>query len=126
VNILLDTHILIWWATNDRQLTTQAREFISNPENNVFISSINIWEVAIKHSKGNLLLPPALLRNSALESGFEILSFRDTHAIQVSMLPPIHQDPFDRALIAQAFAEPMHLLTHDKLVAEYGNTIKLV
>jgi PIN domain nuclease of toxin-antitoxin system len=126
VNILLDTHILIWWATNDCQLTTQTKALISDPENNVFISSINIWEVAIKHGKGNLLLPPALLRNSALESGFEILSFQDTHAIQVSMLPPIHQDPFDRALIAQAFSEPMHLLTHDEIVAQYGNTIKLV
>jgi PIN domain nuclease of toxin-antitoxin system len=126
VNILLDTHILIWWATNDKQLTQEARALISNPENEVFISSINIWEVAIKHGKGNLLLPPTLLRNSALESSFEILSFQDIHAIQVSTLPAIHQDPFDRALIAQAFAEPMHLLTHDSIVAQYGNTIKLV
>ncbi len=126
MNILLDTHILIWWATNDKQLTQEARALISNPENDVFISSINIWEVAIKHSKGYLFLPPALLRNSALESGFGMLPFQDIHAMQVSTLPAIHQDPFDRALIAQAFAEPMHLLTHDSIVAQYGNTIKLV
>jgi PIN domain nuclease of toxin-antitoxin system len=126
VNILLDTHILIWWATNDKQLTQEARALISHPENEVFISSINIWEVAIKHSKGHLLLPAALLRRSAIEAGFNVLAFQDVHAVYVSALPPIHQDPFDRALIAQSFAEPMHLLTHDKLVAEYGNTVILV
>ncbi len=126
MNILLDTHILIWWATNDPQLSEQARDFISDPENNVFISSINIWEVAIKHSKGHLLLPPALLRRSAIESGFDSLAFQDVHAVYVSALPPLHHDPFDRALIAQSFADPMHLLTHDKLVAAYGNTIMLV
>lgn len=71
-------------------------------------------------------LPPALLRRSALEHGFELLVFHDVHALYVSSMPAIHNDPFDRGLIAQAFAEPMHLLTHDALVAEYGGTVMLV
>ena len=126
MNVLLDTHILIWWATNDPQLSSLAREIIEDTNNRIYFSSISVWEVAIKHGKGHMKLSPALMRRSALAHGFELLVFHDVHALYVSSLPKIHNDPFDRALVAQAFAEPMHLLTHDALMAEYGGTVMLV
>jgi PIN domain nuclease of toxin-antitoxin system len=117
---------LIWWATDDPQLSSHARELIATGENQVFFSSISLWEVGTKHAKGHLKIPPSLLRRSLLAEGFLSLPFSDTHALYVASLPPIHNDPFDRALVAQALAEPMHILTQDGLLGQYGVSVMVV
>jgi PIN domain nuclease of toxin-antitoxin system len=126
VKILLDTHILIWWISDHPKLPKTAHEFLSDPDNSIYFSSMSIWEAAIKYRRRNLEFSASELRRGAIGSGFEMLPFHDTHALYVSALPRIHADPFDRALVAQAFSEPMHLLTHDAILAEYGTLVKLV
>jgi len=124
MNLLLDTHILIWWATDDDQLPGKCRNLLSHQDNEVYFSSINIWEVAIKFAKGLLCLPPELLHQQALENGLRPLPFTALHAVEVARLPLHHQDPFDRALVAQAICEPLTLVSQDKILRSYPVSIK--
>lgn len=124
MNLLLDTHILIWWATDDPQLPGECRRLLSDPQNEVFFSSINIWEVAIKHAQGRLLLPPQLLDSQARSHGLLHLPFTAEHAVATGRLPGHHQDPFDRALMAQALCEPMCLVSQDRRLRSYPVLLK--
>ena len=124
MNLLLDTHILIWWATDDDQLPSKCRKLLSHQDNEVYFSSINIWEVAIKFGKGLLSLPPELLHQQALENGLRHLPFTAQHAVEVARLPGHHQDPFDRALVAQAICEPLTLVSQDRILRSYPVAIK--
>ena len=119
MNLLVDTHVLIWWATNDPRLGPRLREALADPDNEVAFSAISIWEVAIKHAKGMLALGPTKLRESSLQAGLRELAFLGIHAVRVAELPAIHGDPFDRALVAQAMVEPMILLSEDPRVWKY-------
>lgn len=119
MNLLLDTHVLIWWATDDRALAPECRDMLANPLNTVFYSSIAIWEVAIKHDLGKLPLPPALLNDQSSSAGLKELPFTAKHAAFIKTLPPIHRDPFDRAMIAQALCEPLILVSQDLTVRKY-------
>lgn len=125
MRLLLDTHIAIWALVADRRLSARARKLINDTDNVVFVSAASIWEIAIKHPLGRSGLP--FSAGDALryfdQAGYAFLPIRAEHAAAVESLPPIHRDPFDRLLIAQAFAEPLRLLTHDALVAGYGQTI---
>jgi PIN domain nuclease of toxin-antitoxin system len=126
VKLLLDTHILIWWHENDPKLKAKARDMILEPSNSIFVSSISLWEIAIKNALGKLEVEFEEVTQAIEEDGFTIANFSKVHAREVISLPLIHHDPFDRALIAQAFTESMHFLTHDKILLAYGNLIKLV
>lgn len=119
MNLLLDTHVLIWWATDDPRLGPNLRAALAEPENEVSFSVISIWEVAIKHSKGLLALGPTQLRESSLQAGLRELAFLGGHAARIAELQPIHRDPFDRALVAQAMVEPMVLLSEDEWIRQY-------
>ena len=126
MRIVLDTHILLWWLANTPALPTRAQELIADPANDVFVSPMSLWEIAIKTHPGKLTVDVAEVRTAALADGFVPLPFTLEHALAVAQLPDHHRDPFDRALVAQARVEPLHLLTHDGLVAAYGGDIVLV
>ena len=119
MNLLLDTHILLWWATDDPCLPEACRTLLEDPSHLVYFSSIAIWEVAIKHSKGMLKMPPDVLLEASLQAGLAQFGFTAQHAAGVGKLPPIHHDPFDRAMIAQAISEPFIFVTMDCLIRRY-------
>jgi PIN domain nuclease of toxin-antitoxin system len=120
VRLLLDTHILLWWLADDRKLAKNARSIISNADNDVLVSSVSLWEIAIKTALGRLEvelddLEPAIARN-----GFHSLSIGFRHALTAGRLPAVHRDPFDRMLIAQASVEELRVISHDKIFERYG------
>jgi PIN domain nuclease of toxin-antitoxin system len=128
LNLLLDTHVALWAITNDSKLSATAREMLLAPRNIIWVSAVNIWEIAIKHSLGREYMP--LSGKEALaffrQAGYKFLPVQPEHAAIVEELASHHQDPFDRLLVAQALTEPMRLLTHDATVARYSDTIILV
>lgn len=125
---LLDTHILLWAACDHPHLSQTARDIIGNQDNELLFSAASIWEVAIKSSLGraDFNLNPALLRRALLDNAYTELPISSQHAAATANLPNIHKDPFDRILIAQSQIEGLVLLSADKQVAAYGNTIQAV
>jgi PIN domain nuclease of toxin-antitoxin system len=128
--LLLDTHVLIWVLTGDARLTLPGRDKIAEADE-VFVSAVTIWEIAIKHAlnrEGANRMPysgrTAIERSKA--SGFEFLPITPEHAAAVGALRDWHGDPFDRLLIAQAMNEPLRLLTHDRQLAAYSDTVLFV
>lgn len=128
MHLLLDTHLLLWVASDAPQLSAEARELVSNQENRLLFSSASLWEITIKRGLGraDFRVEPHVLRRELLEHGFEELSIEGPHALAVGHLPDIHKDPFDRILIAQAEVEGITLLTSDQTVAQYDGPIRLV
>jgi PIN domain nuclease of toxin-antitoxin system len=126
MKLLLDTHILIWWLDDDSKLTNEARQIIQNPDNDIFISHVSLWEIQIKSMSGKLKADVETIIQQLPENGFQQLAMHPNHILALAKLPPHHQDPFDRILIAQALSEPLHLLTHDKVVAQYNESIMLI
>jgi PIN domain nuclease of toxin-antitoxin system len=126
VRLLIDTHILLWWLNEDPLMPARADALLFDPSNQVFVSAICIWEISIKTAIGKLEADVQELLATIPKSGFLPLPFTLEHAAAVHGLPDLHKDPFDRALVAQARLEPMHLVTHDDLIAAYGGTVILV
>ena len=126
MSVLLDTHILLWWLTDNPQLSQAARDLIEDTRTTAYISSVSIWELVIKQALGKLPFDAATVARSAEENGLVALPFDQRHALAVATLPDLHKDPFDRALIAQSMAEPLILLTADTRLARYGAPIRLV
>jgi PIN domain nuclease of toxin-antitoxin system len=128
VKLLLDTHLLLWAVGPTALLPASARALIRDKANLPVFSVASIWEVAIKHSRGHadFDVPPLLLRETLLESGYQELAVLGNHAVGVAGLPPIHKDPFDRLLIAQAMVEGITLLTVDSTIARYPGPIRKV
>lgn len=126
MRLLLDTHILLWWLEDEPLLPPQAAALIADRGNQVFVSPVSVWEMAIKSQLGKLKANIDEVRTAALQSGFQPLPFTLEHAAAVAELPSHHRDPFDRALIAQAQVWPLHLLTHDEILAAYGEHVLLV
>jgi PIN domain nuclease of toxin-antitoxin system len=118
MDLLLDTHILLWWLADDAQLTDKACELIAAPENMAFVSAASAWEIAIKQTLGRLTIEGEL-DAVVIEEGFTTLPFSFKHAAETQLLPPIHNDPFDRMLVAQARVESLHLLTADRRILKY-------
>ncbi len=125
MRLLLDTHILLWALDDADQLSTTARAMIARADD-VYVSSISLWEVAIKSSLGKLKVAPVRLEAAALAAGFRPLAVTWVHALAVHGLPLLHRDPFDRMLVAQAVSEPLHLLTSDAALAAYGPQVAVV
>jgi PIN domain nuclease of toxin-antitoxin system len=122
MNLLLDTHVLLWALSNDARLSKEARQAIEDGRNLVFVSAATAWEIAIKKSLGKLRAPDNYLE--ALERyRFTPLDITSEHALAVEHLPPHHQDPFDRLLVAQAMLEKLTIITHDARIAAYETRI---
>ena len=125
MKLLLDTHLLLWLALGSGNLSARARAIIEDTNNGLFFSAASIWEVAIKRSldRDDFKADPRLLRRGLLDNGYEELAIDSRHAIATLDLPPLHKDPFDRILVAQAMVEGMTLATADEAVACYPGTI---
>ncbi len=126
MRVLLDTHILLWWLKDDSKLSADAVNIIENPTNDILISAVNTWEIAIKKSMGRIQIDMNELLKSIKSSGLGVLDITVNHTCQVSNLHYHYQDPFDRMLIAQSIVEPMRLLTHDDTLIQYGEHVLLV
>ena len=115
---LLDTHAILWWLDDPTQLSVEAREAIADANSLVYVSAAVVWEMAIKKSLGRLDIPanlPEVLRSDSIE----VLDINIHHALAVSDLPMIHQDPFDRMQIVQANMEGLRLVTRDRAIQQY-------
>jgi PIN domain nuclease of toxin-antitoxin system len=128
MRLLLDSHIVIWALTDDPRLSTPARQLISDARNEIVVSAVSIWEIAIKFALGRGTMPFSGVDaiDYCRQSGFELIDIRPEHAAAVAVLPALHADPFDRLLLAQARIAPLHLLTADVTVARYGEPVILV
>lgn len=128
MKLLLDTHLLLWVASDSGRLSQDTRALINAQENELFFSAASLWEIAIKHSLGreDFQADARLLRRGLLDNGYSELPIGSEHAVSIDSLPPIHKDPFDRILIAQAMVEGITLLTADSLVASYPGPIRKV
>jgi PIN domain nuclease of toxin-antitoxin system len=122
--ILVDTHLLLWAVSEPKKLPTQARRRIEEAE--VFVSAASIWEVSIKTALGKLAADPTELLAELEPAGFRLLPVTGEHAAAVALLPPVHSDPFDRMLVAQAKTEPLILLTNDSVLGGYGDFVEFV
>ncbi len=119
MNILLDTHVLIWTLENNQKLSESARNCICDGSNMVFVSAASVWEISIKKAMGKLQSPDTLNEEIKLHR-FTPLDMNFEHAQLAGELPDIHRDPFDRMLIAQAITEKLTLITKDRLIAKYN------
>jgi PIN domain nuclease of toxin-antitoxin system len=118
---LLDTHALLWWLA-DEGLTDRTRDAIADPANLIMVSAASAWEISIKKALGKLSVPDDLERQVD-ESGFAALPISIAHGLAAGQLPRHHDDPFDRMLIAQACAEGLTIVTHDKRFSDYNVAI---
>lgn len=125
MNLLLDTQVALWAIVDSPRLSDAARELILAPRAVVWISAATVWEIAIKHSlaRGDMPVSGSAATGYFRAAGYRFLPIEPEHAAAVETLPPHHQDPFDRLLIAQAQVEPMRLLSHDAHLARYGELI---
>lgn len=128
MKLLLDTHVLIWAAGFPDRLSANARELIADADNDLFFSAASLWEIAIKSGLGreDFTVDARLLRRGLLDNGYSELPVASEHAVAIDGLPPIHRDPFDRLLIAQAMVEGITLLTADELVARYPGPVRKI
>ena len=122
MRVLLDTCTFLWIGADAQELSQTAREVFQSPENEVFLSSVSAWEIAVKHALGRLPLPekpatyvPKLRKLHVIEP----LPLDEEATLHITRLPDLHKDPFDRMLICQAIVLGMVLLTPDELVAQY-------
>ncbi len=117
--ILLDSHVFLWWMADDRKLKAEARAAIASPSALVHVSAATIWEIAIKARLGKVSPGTPSLSGEIAANGFVELPVLARHAESAGSLPPHHDDPFDRMLIAQSQLEGLTIVTHDKRFAPY-------
>ena len=130
MNLLLDTHVIIWTLTNDPQLSESARSLISDPGNMIFISTVSLWEIALKNQKASHLCPyhEAEILQYCLKAGYQVAGLRPEHVLALRTLQVrqdkvlLNHDLFDRMLIAQAKSEKWKLLSHDRNFEYYDET----
>ena len=125
MEVLLDTHALLWFMNGDEKLSASAREIIHNADNGIYISIASIWEIAIKFSIGKLTLKKGIenLLARVDENGFILLEIDTKHIKMVTELPFIHRDPFDRMLVAQAIVENMLVMTADENILKHDVSV---
>jgi PIN domain nuclease of toxin-antitoxin system len=128
MKLLLDTHLLLWAAGNAKRLPASARRLISDADNQLLFSAASLWEIAIKSGLGrkDFRADARVLRRSLLDNGYSELPIFSDHVVATESLPPIHKDPFDRILVAQATVEGVTLLTADPVVARYSGPVQKV
>lgn len=122
MRLLLDTHAFLWWITDDPRLSDRARALIGDGGNEVFLSAASAWELAVKASLRRVEIAQPLERfvpDQLERNGFQALPVLLRHALGLSALPPLHRDPFDRMLVAQALAEELALVSADREIRRY-------
>jgi PIN domain nuclease of toxin-antitoxin system len=127
MKLLLDTHVALWAMIDSPKLSAAARDMIADAGNEVFVSAVTIWEIAIKHAfargrPSDLRLSAGDVLKLCSSAGYGMLAIAPSHAAAIEQLPLLHTDPFDRLLLAQAFSEPLMLLTRDAKILAYGGT----
>lgn len=128
MKLLLDTQILLWAAGQPERLPRTARKLLREPKNDLLFSAASLWEVAVKKTlrREDFRVEPRLLRRGLLDNGYLELPITSQHAVSIDGLPPLHRDPFDRLLVAQATTEGITLLTADAMLARYPGPIRRV
>jgi len=128
MKVLLDTDLLLWAAGQPERLSPAALRLVNAPETELLFSAASLWEIAIKRSLGrtDFQVDARLLRRGLLDNGYGELPIKSEHVVATGDLPPIHKDPFDRVLVAQATIEGALLLTADPLVAQYPGPIRKI
>ena len=126
MKLLLDTHLLLWAAAEPKRLPKNIRTLLEDRDNELLFSTASLWEVAIKSGLGrkDFRVEVRLLRRGLLDNGYSELPIVSDHIVAIESLPPIHKDPFDRVLVAQAAVEGLMLLTNDSVVAQYPGSIR--
>jgi PIN domain nuclease of toxin-antitoxin system len=125
MRLLLDTHVFLWAVTGSRRLKASARAYLAGAQA-VYVSAASLWEIAIKVRLGKIEGDPDSLARAVEASGFQELPVTMRHAVAIAKLPMHHTDPFDRLLLAQAFSEPLRLVTADHALAAYGGGVELL
>ncbi len=128
MKLLLDTHLLLWAASEPKRLSKAAHGLLEDVNNELLFSAASLWEIAIKRNLGreDFRADPRLLRRGLLDNGYTELAITGEHAINVDLLPSAHKDPFDRILVAQATVEGITLLTTDRKLLGYPGPIRKV
>jgi PIN domain nuclease of toxin-antitoxin system len=128
VKLLLDTQLLLWAVGQPERLSAPTRKLLNDPRNELLFSAASLWEIAIKSSLGreDFRVDPRLLRRGLLDNGYIELPVTSQHAVSIDGLPPLHKDPFDRLLLAQALTEGITLLTGDTQLARYPGPVRKV
>lgn len=128
MKLLLDTQLLLWAAGQPERLSARAKRQLNDPENALLFSAASLWEITIKTSLGrdDFRVEPRVLRRGLLDNGYVELAITSEHAVNVDALPPLHKDPFDRLLLAQALVEGITLLTADAQLARYRGPVRKV
>lgn len=126
MNLLLDTHILLWAAARPEKLSRKTLRLFDDPDNTLVFSAASLWEIVIKQSLGrdDFDVNARQLRRGLLDNGYNELLVTSTHALALDDLPPLHRDPFDRMLLAQSRVEGFTLLTADKQVLQYPGLVQ--
>ena len=122
MRILVDTHTFLWWLLDGPRLSDRARPILEDRSNEVLVSAASAYEIAVKSSRGRMTLPePAesYVASRLIGEGFTPLPIQIAHAVRAGTLPPIHRDPWDRLLIAQAQVEGIPILTADPAIGQY-------
>ena len=128
MKFLLDTQLLLWAAGQPERLSAAARKLLNDPRNDLLFSAASLWEIAIKKTLGreDFRVEPRLLRRGLLDNGYVEIPVTSQHAVNIDGLPPLHKDPFDRLLLAQALSEGITLLTGDTQLAGYPGPVRKV
>lgn len=128
MKFLLDTNLLLWAAGTPDKLPVTARQLLEDPKNDLLFSAASLWEISIKRGleRADFQVDARVLRRGLLDNGYQELAITSEHAVSIDNLPPLHKDPFDRILVAQATVEGITLLTTDTLVAQYPGPIRQV
>ena len=122
MKILLDTCAFLWLTTDAPELSDKAKILFQNTENAVYLSSVSVWEIIVKHQLGKLPLPSAaddFIKQQCEKHFIEYLALDEKAVFHLSRLPNHHRDPFDKMLICQAIAHDLTILTSDKLIMQY-------
>ncbi len=128
MKLLLDTQVVLWAAGQPERLSPAARRLLNDPRHELLFSAASLWEIAIKRTLGreDFRVEPRILRRGLLDNGYVELPITSLHAVSIDSLPPVHKDPFDRLLLAQAIAEGITLVTVDEALARYKGPVRRV
>ena len=119
MRLLLDTHAVLWWLSDDHQLGAQARDLVADPSNDVLVSAVSLWEIVVKRRVGKLSANIGEIADAIGQGGFTLLNISMAHLLTLDTLAMHHRDPFDHLLIAQAITEDATFLSEDRHIPHY-------
>lgn len=128
MKLLLDTHLLLWAASDSKHLSKKAKKLLNDNENQLFFSVASIWEIIIKNQLGrnDFSINATAFRRSLIDNSYIELPILGKHTLTLAQLADIHKDPFDRILLAQSISEGLTLLSADKKLIKYGAYVQEV